>query len=79
MNKIHQLFPARDLNAEDSNHDCNVHSCTSEREAANTHELCEFIAEMAFDLAVMSRRAGMDGAAQMLSLAALEVGLCQRQ
>jgi hypothetical protein len=48
-----------------------------EREAADSRELCEFISEMAFDLALMSRKAGMNGVAQMLSLAAPEVGLSQ--
>lgn len=46
-----------------------------ERVEANNSELREYISDMAFDLALMARQVGMSGVAQMLSIAALEVGL----
>jgi hypothetical protein len=75
MNNLHELFPRLDRKTENDRSDNIVNLEKFEREIADVHQLCEFISEMAFDLALMSRQAGMNGVAQMLSLAALEVGL----
>jgi hypothetical protein len=77
MNNLHQLFPNKDRR--DNSH-CSNKIDRPERfesEGDDSRQLCEFISEMAFDLAAMSRSAGMNDVAQMLSLAALGVGLSQ--
>ena len=77
MNKLHELFPMQNCVTEEEGAENIVRLEKFEREDADSRQLCEFISEMAFDLALMSRKAGMNGVAQMLSLAALEVGLCR--
>ena len=47
------------------------------REFADNSQVCDYIYDMAFDLASMSRQAGMDRVAEMLSLAAVEIGFQQ--
>jgi hypothetical protein len=77
MNKSHKTYNSAYNNNET---ECSSNIIKLERvdqEFADIDQLRDFISDMAFDLASMAKQGGMTGAAQMLSLAALEIGLHQ--